>query len=265
MATYRQLIKADTSITDATGMCLQFARRVFDVPAWKPSAWEQWEAVETRHRTQKMPAKVAVPVWFSHYGTYGSPPTYKNWGHVVVHVPGRGFLSSPTSGFGQEWFPTIQAVERAFNSKFVGWSEDIGGVPVVEKIRTSKGRVVTMSSYTPKGGVKIPKGKQIRLPVTSKSRNAVGQNRKGVLTALVNLKGPVGAVADLQVCAVTYRGSKVTRVRALRTVQVQVTERGWAKAQVTAAFKTGKGERIQVAVNRSTAPLTATYIATDLY
>ena len=121
-----------------------------------------------------------------------------------------------------------------------------------------------MSSYTPKVAVKIPAGQQIRLPISSKTLNAVGQNQTGVIAGLANVKGKPGTVFDLQVCAVQYNTKgRVTRVRALRSVQAEITGRGWAKAQVVAAFKTRKRQRVQLAVARATADVQVTYIATD--
>jgi hypothetical protein len=74
-----------------------------------------------------------VPAWFSHYGTYGNPPSYENWGHVVAYVPGSGFLSSPGAGYGSQWFNTIEDVERYFNASYVGYSLDINTLIVAEE------------------------------------------------------------------------------------------------------------------------------------
>jgi nucleoid-associated protein YgaU len=67
-------------------------------------------------------------------GTYGNPPTYKNWGHVVAWIPGAGFLSSPGQGYGQQWFGSIEEIERYFRCTFVGWSEDINDLDVMDWI-----------------------------------------------------------------------------------------------------------------------------------
>lgn len=40
-----------------------------------------------------------------------------------------GFLE-PASGRGQQWFQTIEEVERTFNAKFAGWALDVGGLYV---------------------------------------------------------------------------------------------------------------------------------------
>jgi hypothetical protein len=128
-----QLVTPNTSATDGAGWCLRFTQKVWGAPARYNSAWDAWEATQLKHSTsENIPTDVGVVVWFSHYGTYGSPAYYANWGHVVSWIPGRGYLSSPTNGVGQKWLGSIQEVERAYNSKYVGWSEDINGLRVAK-------------------------------------------------------------------------------------------------------------------------------------
>lgn len=130
-----QLVTPNTSVTDGTGWCLRFTQKVWGAPARYESAWKAWEATQLKHSTaENIPTDVGVVVWFSHYGTYGENGNqyYDNWGHVVSWIPGRGYLSSPTNGVGQKWLGSIQEVERAYNSKYVGWSEDINGLRVAK-------------------------------------------------------------------------------------------------------------------------------------
>lgn len=130
---FTQLVEPRTGTKDATGMCLQFAQSVFGAPAMHESATIAANHTKFRHHTREMP-NVAVPVWFDHWGTYGDPARYDNWGHVVAWVPGNGFLSSPAGGYGQQWFPSVDAVERAFGARFRFWSEDINGLRVAESL-----------------------------------------------------------------------------------------------------------------------------------
>lgn len=127
---YSQLVSPDLSVQDGAGWCLRFTQSVWNAPVRYNSAWDAWEATEYKH-TDDLP-NVACIVWFSHYGTYGTPPTYANWGHVVTYVPGEGFLSSPGRGYGQQWFSTISEIERYFRATYVGWSEDLNGLRVLE-------------------------------------------------------------------------------------------------------------------------------------
>lgn len=128
---YVQLVTPNTGVHDSAGMCLQFVQSVYSAPIRYRSAWDAWLAISDKHENRAFP-NASVPVWFSHFGTYGNPPSYENWGHVVAYVPGKGFLSSPGQGYGQEWLKSIAEVERRFNSKFAGWSESLNGLKIVE-------------------------------------------------------------------------------------------------------------------------------------
>lgn len=131
---YVQLVSPNLNQESGAGWCLKFSQDAFRAPVMHPSATDAANATKYRHATREMPS-VAVPVWFDHWGTYQG--RYANWGHVVVWVPGRGFLSSPGSGFGQLWLPSIEAVERTFNAKYRFWSEDINTLRVAQPASNS--------------------------------------------------------------------------------------------------------------------------------
>lgn len=115
---------------DATGMCLRFAQSFFGAPVRYASAWEAWQHVQGKYSPSDPLPPVPVLLWFEHWGTYGSPPTYGNWGHVAVYVPGDAIYTSPAWGYGQGRYGTINEIERVFNSRYVGWSSDINGLQV---------------------------------------------------------------------------------------------------------------------------------------
>ena len=131
-----QLVTPNPDTQDYAGFCLRFTQTVWGAPAQYNSAWDSWNATEYKHSTSEpIPNDVGTVIWFSHYGSYGEPPTYANWGHVVSFIPGRGYLSSPAGQlgtYGQSWFDTIEEIEQTFNAKYVGWSEDINGLRVAE-------------------------------------------------------------------------------------------------------------------------------------
>jgi hypothetical protein len=131
---WSQISSPRDDVKSEPGWCLWFAQEVWQVPHQYATAWDAWQATQFKHEGRDLP-DVCVPVWFDHWGTYGDPPRYGQYGHVVTYFPGRGFLSSPGRNYGQEWLATIEAVERRFNSTFVGWSEDMRpGVRVVEQV-----------------------------------------------------------------------------------------------------------------------------------
>lgn len=132
---WKQLVSPNTSVKEHAYWCLSLVRKVFRQPAVEPTAWVGWQKTKHKHTSRTLPS-VAVPVWFSWWGTVDG--VYQNWGHVVAYIPGKGFLSSPTSGYGQLWFKSIADVERSLGMKFVGWSEDISGGRVAQYVKQKK-------------------------------------------------------------------------------------------------------------------------------
>lgn len=120
-----QLIQPDTSVGGRVGFCLEYAQNVYHTPHIYPKAWANWAASPTKH-TDAIPGNVSVPCWFSFY------QDGQNYGHVVAWVPGKGFYSSPWNyQTNHAVLGSIAEVERIYGAKYVGWSEDIGGVKVV--------------------------------------------------------------------------------------------------------------------------------------
>ena len=160
-----QLVAPNLSARDVTGACLRFVQRVYQNrnTYYYRSAWIAWLNAEHKSTGRAMP-DVSVPVYFKHFGTYNdglgqygddpARPYYGNWGHIVSWVPGKGFLSSPATGEGQDWYTTIEAVERAFNATYAGWALDVGGLTVATTTTSSTssttataGKKVTMKSF----------------------------------------------------------------------------------------------------------------------
>lgn len=134
--TWNALVPPRRDTEDSTGRCLPFAQSFFGAPIRYDSAWDSWNATQFKHGPEVPLPDVPVLLWYSHYGTYYSYSKgysfYGNWGHVTPYVPGDAIYSSPAYGFGQDRYATIAEVERAFNAKYVGWSEDINGLRVAE-------------------------------------------------------------------------------------------------------------------------------------
>lgn len=131
--TWKALVAPRKNTVDLPGMCLRFSQTFFGAPVRYPDAWTAWENQEHRHPTSEPLPNVPVLLWFSHYGTYGDPAYYKNWGHVAPYVPGDAIYSSPATwnaGWSQSRFETIADLEWALNCKYVGWSESINGLRV---------------------------------------------------------------------------------------------------------------------------------------
>lgn len=142
---FQSLKTPNLSVTDNAGMCLRFTQSVWSAPVKHPNAWQAWEATQYKHGVQESLPNVSAILWFSHFATYQGK--YDNWGHVVTYVPSKGFLSSPATGNGQLWLSSISEVEKTFNAKYVGWSEDINGLRVLSPANPPIERKKKMLSF----------------------------------------------------------------------------------------------------------------------
>lgn len=139
---FAQVVAPRVGIKDGIGWCLRFTQSVFAAPVAHPSARAAWNAQLGKHPGQWPPAGVAVPIWFDHWGTYGTPARYDNWGHVAVSLPDGTILTSPffQSQGGQARYPNILAMMRDLGGKprYLGWSEYMNGQRVVRPVTPSK-------------------------------------------------------------------------------------------------------------------------------
>jgi hypothetical protein len=149
---YKQLVQPNLNATGQVGLCLAFAEDVFNTAREFPYATKAWQATKYRHLDQNFPSDVAVLLWWS-YKQNGA-----DYGHVAIHVPGKGILSSPwQKGTTHAWLPTIAKLESIYSDggihplTFLGWSEDLAGVRVAEPIappHPSAGRVLHKGTAT---------------------------------------------------------------------------------------------------------------------
>ena len=123
---YTQIRSANPNAKSYPGYCLQLVTEsFFTTPGGHNTARDAWDASGTKNTSRDLP-NVQVPVFFSWVGTIDG--IRKDWGHVVIYFPGRGFLSSPgkwTDGYGNQWFASIDAVTRWFNAPYLGFTLDI--------------------------------------------------------------------------------------------------------------------------------------------
>lgn len=134
MTLYKSLVTPNTAVQGQAGWCLLMSRLVLGAPAGYADATASWNAAKYKHETRELP-NVAVPLYFSWVNKIKGDSAYgTNQGHVVVWIPGKGFLSSPGSGFGQKWLASIAEVERYFGCTFRGWTEDINGKRVAQAL-----------------------------------------------------------------------------------------------------------------------------------
>lgn len=176
--TWQSLVAPRRWARDLAGRCLPYAQTFFGAPIMHDYARQAWDATEYKHHDRDFP-DVPCLLWFDHWGTYYSHSKgvweYVNAGHVTPLVPGEGIYSSPTWGHGYALYQTIAAVEAAYNCRYIGWSEDLNGLrviqptpeeekdpmPLIEALPTHKSRQVakpgqwTTVKLTPAGGVTL--------------------------------------------------------------------------------------------------------------
>jgi len=137
-----QLVQPNLSVQGKAGWCLWFAEEVFATPHLYDTAHDAWLAAKYKHPGEQ-PPEAAVPVFWTYYD-YRDGVWY---GHIATWVPGRGVFSSPLNvKFGSEWYPSIEAMTNRLNqipqaqSSYLGWSEDLANVKIVEGVDMSPTR-----------------------------------------------------------------------------------------------------------------------------
>lgn len=146
--TYQQLVTPNTHpkeilsqgkpIPSWAGWCIAYVQVCFGTPRYYESATQAWNATRKKHGDRNFPVGVYFPIWFSHWGTYGTPARYGNWGHVVIaKVNPDGTMqiwSSPASDKrAPDTYSSIKQIETIYSSTFVGWTEDLSGVTLIQE------------------------------------------------------------------------------------------------------------------------------------
>lgn len=143
---YEQLIQPDLNVQGQDDECLVYVREVFGAPPKYSTATVGWQNLQYPHTGN--PPNNAVPIWFSWTGTING--VTQNYGHVAVWANGKIYS---TSAQGDKTFNSIQALVSYMGGdiKYLGWSEDINGVRVVqpqeEEEMPNEGDVVNAYHY----------------------------------------------------------------------------------------------------------------------
>lgn len=137
-----QLVHPRLTTQSKAGWCLWFQEEDFGTPHLyqyaedeDPTTTDAWSLAQFKHPGEQPPEDVCVPVYFSFFSVQDG----REEGHIADHVPGRGVFSSPLdSSYGNQWFPSIQALVdrinkiKGANCRYLGYSEDLAGVRIVE-------------------------------------------------------------------------------------------------------------------------------------
>jgi hypothetical protein len=111
---------AMAQLTGYNGLCLQFVRTAFGIPAKYPSAIAAWNGAAHKHKTTSTSGiPVGVPIFFSG-GKYG---------HVAIYA-GNGLMRTTNSSVGHPVTQSVAQWTRAGYYTLLGWTEDLNGVRV---------------------------------------------------------------------------------------------------------------------------------------
>jgi hypothetical protein len=129
---FTQLITPDPATACTPGMCLQYVRQSYGLPARYGSATEAWNNSATKHRDMNFPAGVWVPLWFA----IDTVPA----GHVVHRAPDGTIWSSSDMTNVPHHHPSIDdlivyyAKWGKMRLTYLGWTEDVASFPVVSSL-----------------------------------------------------------------------------------------------------------------------------------
>lgn len=112
--------------------CLAYAYSFLGAKPKYECAYDSWKYNSDKNYGYDYPKDVAVPLYFSWYGTIDGE--YKNWGHCAVSYNNK-IYSGPRvihKDEGREIFNTIAEVEKAYGAKYLGYSSIINDIKVYE-------------------------------------------------------------------------------------------------------------------------------------
>lgn len=126
---FSQTVVPDPFIPCKPGWCLMYVRQAFGASAVEPTATAGWVNAKRRHEDMNFPEGCWVPVWFS--------LKFEPAGHVALLAPdGSVYSTTHPTNLTATHHPSMAhlmaAYERYNPLTFLGWSEDISGVTVVE-------------------------------------------------------------------------------------------------------------------------------------
>jgi len=128
--TYTQLVTPNPDIPCEPGWCLQYVRQAFYAYAVEPTATAAWNNAQYKHdASEPIPGGVYVPIWFS----LETEPA----GHVALMAPDGSVYSTSdpvatTPTHHVNLADLIQAYARYNPLNYLGWTEDISNVRVIE-------------------------------------------------------------------------------------------------------------------------------------
>lgn len=116
---------------DWMGWCLAVAETAFGTPRLYANAWEGWNSTKKRHTDRNFPSGIYIPIWFDGYWNG------QRLGHVAIYKDGKIWSSPYSSKPYMDVLGSIEEVERIYGMRYVGWSEDLASVDVVQWVNNN--------------------------------------------------------------------------------------------------------------------------------
>lgn len=177
---YVQAVSPDLNTVGNVGWCLKFVEDAYNTPHLGATATDAWHATASPHPGENPPLEVQVPLWFSYI------ENGLDFGHVVINVPGRGLLSSPFKQDGtQVWFSSIAQCEATLNCHYLGWSEDLATIQLIEgedMVDDAGARLILSSSMFLAQNGDTPD----RQPTKEEVENLIGRTYADALTQVMS-------------------------------------------------------------------------------
>lgn len=131
---------------DWYGYCLDCTETAFGTPHNAPTAWAAWGDTQYRHEDRNFPVGVYFPIWFS---------GYNGEGHVALaFVNSNGQMGIWTSPYEHvpyfyTGYHSVDALAEGYKVSYAGWTEDIGGVRVIQPKPQSTAEPAFTATITP--------------------------------------------------------------------------------------------------------------------
>lgn len=142
---YAQLVSPNPNIPCEPGMCLQYVRQAFGAPIVEPTATAGWNNAQYQHTDYNFPEGVCVPLWFAIPGVPA--------GHVVLLMADGSIYSTSDDATVPHHHPSLNDLvwyygprvqpQYQLQLQYLGWTEDISGVRVVQDFSIATESVTT--------------------------------------------------------------------------------------------------------------------------
>lgn len=111
------------------GECLATLRAAFGAPPCGATATAGWNNTQGKHEDRNFPVAVYFPIWFSGAGGDGHA--------CFAFINSNGQMNIWTSPWEEDKpyfdnYPSIERLEQGYEITFIGWSEFIGNMRVIE-------------------------------------------------------------------------------------------------------------------------------------